>query len=440
MPIMDKRLIRTQSILKKHGNTLYPYQITGLKRLLSNEDNKYGGILADEMGLGKTLQMISLIIANPRKFTLIIVPASLILQWQKEINKFAPHINVMIHWSNQIVSLTNINTLEDTQNIILTTYHYSIKYYLFKTIKFDRIICDEAHFFRNPKSKTCRGINKLQSQIKWCVTGTPIQNYLKDLTTLINFIMPEINVTKSTISMLIKILIIRRTKQDVDIKLPELKKKLSFIPFSSNEEIKLYEKLEKLQNEFRNIKSLEKQLRLRQTCSTPKHLSLKFKLKYKTKNDISNITNTKLDHIVKQIVKHNKSEKPIVFTHFNNEIYYLKAKLNSHNIKTGIINGSISQEERQNIIYDTSYRVLLVQIVAGGTGLNLQEYNSIYFTSPNWNPSLENQAIARVHRIGQKKNVIIRKIIMGNIKTHTIEKRILQIQKNKTELIKKYII
>ena len=438
MPLLDKRIVNTQTTLKQNGYKLYPYQINGLGKMLKHEKGNYGGILGDEMGLGKTLQMISLIIANPKKITLVIVPANLILQWKSEIEKFAPHIAILIHWNKYSVNLSEVNQLKNDYNIILTTYHYAYKYELFKIIKIDRVICDEAHIFRNNKSKTYKGLEQFKTKIKWCITGTPIQNYLKDIKTLINFILPNIKLNKTNIPQFITTLLIRRTKSEVNINLPERINKLQFISFSSIQEQKLYDKLDKLQHEFGNIKLLEKQLRLRQICSIPKNLSLKFKIKYKTNQNIESINNTKLNYIVK-LIKKNTKEKPIVFTHFNAEINYLKYKLEKENISTGVINGSVSQEERQSVIHNDSYKVLLIQIVAGGTGLNLQHFNSVYFTSPNWNPSLENQAIARVHRIGQKNNVIIRKLIMGNMKTHTIEKRILKIQKDKQKLISTFI-
>ena len=112
---------------------------------------------------------------------------------------------------------------------------------------------------------------------------------------------------------------------------------------------------------------------------------------------------------------------------------------NKYKYKVGLIHGSISQEDRTDIIRDHSYDILIVQINAGGTGLNLQHFDTIYFTSPQWNPSIEAQAIARVHRIGQTKPVKINKYIMGNFKKFTIEKRILEIQKIKKKLINGYL-
>ena len=432
MPTLNKGLLCLQKHMKTLGNTLHYYQLEGIKTMMNHEKHNYGGILADEMGLGKTLQMIGLICAHKVKYTLVIVPANLILQWKSEITKFAPDINIIMHWRKHKFDPSTLTN----HNIILTTYYY-IKEQLFREIKFDRIVCDEAHYFRNKKSKTYKNMSILKSDKKWCITGTPIQNYLKDIKTIINFILPDVKLNLQNIEENIKKLIIRRTKEEVNIKLPKIKHKLKFINFSSIDETKMYSKLEKLQEEFSNIKQLEKQLRLRQVCAVPKSTSIKFKLKYKTKNDVSKIKNTKLDYIIKQVIK-NKHQLPIIFTQFHNEIEYLENKLKSK-IKIATISGKINQEQRNIILNDNTIDALIVQIVAGGTGLNLQRDNTVYFTTPNWNPSLEEQAICRAHRIGQKNNVTINKIIMGNIKTYTIEKRILAIQKEKKKLINKFI-
>lgn len=146
--------------------------------------------------------------------------------------------------------------------------------------------------------------------------------------------------------------------------------------------------------------------------------------------------NSKLDAILKDIPKQLELEKKIiVFTHFKYETEYISKKINEKNISFGIISGSVSINDRNKIINDETLNVLFVQIVAGGTGLNLQRYNFVYFTSPHFNPAIEEQAVCRVFRIGQKQNITIKHMItMG-----TYENRIQEIQKSKLDLIYTFI-
>ena len=137
-------------------------------------------------------------------------------------------------------------------------------------------------------------------------------------------------------------------------------------------------------------------------------------------------------------VSSNVGDKTIIFSYFRNEIRYLHNKLKGK-INIDYIDGSIPPSKRAELIDSKEYDALIIQINAGGTGLNLQHYNKVIFTGPQWNPTLEQQAIARVYRIGQTKDVTVKRYIVGKIDEYSIEKRILKIQHEKLELIKKYI-
>ena len=136
--------------------------------------------------------------------------------------------------------------------------------------------------------------------------------------------------------------------------------------------------------------------------------------------------------------KKKTSNKTIIFSYFRKEIQYLFKKLSSH-VNIDYIDGSISPKKKIAIINNLDLDVLIIQINAGGTGLNLQHYNNIIFTGPQWNPTLEQQAIARAYRIGQTKDVNVTRYIVGNLTEYSIEKKILKIQRSKLEMIKKYI-
>ena len=178
----------TNSKLKLYGHQLYqPYQFDGLKWLLSREITSYprGGLLSDEMGLGKTIQIIALIMANPLPYTLIILPPNLISQWKLQFTKFAPFINVIIHHSKSYLSNTHFNTQKPI--VCLTSFYYSSSFRI-HSHKWDRLVVDEAHMIRNPKSKRFKSIYNIYSKIRWAITGTPIQNSFKDFITIAIFL------------------------------------------------------------------------------------------------------------------------------------------------------------------------------------------------------------------------------------------------------------
>jgi SNF2 family DNA or RNA helicase len=405
--------------LRIGGYNLYEHQKCGVRWLLNIERKCNGGLLADEMGLGKTIQMISMMIANPLSMNLIVCPASLINQWKTEILKFAPSI---------IINPDIDNIDMSKQNVFIISYNKLIRPNNFSSLTYNRLICDEAHYFRNSKSKTFKKLCRIKSKIRWSITGTPMQNYKKDLISMFKFIRKE-----GEISDLISKYMLRRTIDDLDFKLPKLTHNIKFIGTYNP---KFMEMIENNVYMFH----LEKILRLKQACIIPTQTLKSIKKKYSIKDSINRLKLAKLNSIVADVIAKNQiSNKTIIFSYFRKEIQYLFKRL-SPNIRVDYINGSISPKKKIEIINNLDLDVLIIQINAGGTGLNLQHYNNIIFTGPQWNPTLEQQAIARAYRIGQTKNVNVRRYIVGNLKEYSIEKKILKIQRSKLEMIKKYIV
>jgi len=410
-------LARVQKELSKGGFSLYPHQKVGVKWLLKTEKTYNGGILADEMGLGKTIQIISMMIANPKPLNLIVCPASLVKQWETEINKFAPSINI---YSSTIDEIDNTR-----QNVFIISYNKLNRESLIRWIKYDRLICDEAHYFRNKKSKTFKNLDQIRSTVKWCITGTPIQNYKSDIITLFKFLRKDGEIT----DMISKYLI-RRTVKELEFKLPDIHYSIKFIK-SHNK---------KLTNMIENNESmfhLEKILRLKQASVIPSHTLNSIVKKYSQDHQIDLLYHKKLNTIIRDCLNAPKN-KTIIFSYFRSEIKYLYDGLSPH-LNVGTIDGSTNKKTKEILVNSVEHDILIIQINAGGTGLNLQQYNNVIFTAPQWNPTLEQQAIARVYRIGQMCDVNVKRYIIGKIDEHTIEKKIIAIQKSKLELIKKYI-
>ena len=401
------------------GYNLYDHQKTGIRWLLNTERKHQGGLLADEMGLGKTIQMISMMIANPLSLNLIVCPASLLRQWESEILKFAPSIVVN-------PDIENIDMSK--QNIFIISYNKLNRPNKYSTLKYNRLICDEAHYFRNCKSKTFNKLDSIKSKIRWAITGTPIQNYKKDLVTMFKYLRKN-----GEIEELISKYMIRRTIGELNFNLPKLSHNIKFIGTYNPKFMELIEN-----NDY--MFHLEKILRLKQACIIPTQTLKSIKKKYSIKDDINRLKLAKLNTIVADVIAQIHSpNKTIIFSYFRKEIQYLFKKLSSH-VNIDYIDGSISPKKKIEIINNLDLDVLIIQINAGGTGLNLQHYNNIIFTGPQWNPTLEQQAIARAYRIGQTKDVNVKRYIVGNLKEYSIEKKILKIQRNKLEMIKKYIL
>ena len=416
-------------ILKASHTSLLPHQEKALRWMIQSEKRTHlppGGILADDMGLGKTLETISLVIGRVQRSTLIVVPANLISQWKSEFEKFAPHFKVYVD--------TVPPELESSPFVTLTSYIKAIRYESIYTFCWNRIILDEAHYIRNSKGTINKGVNNIVAQYRWCLTGTPIQNYISDIISLLVFIGHEKEDLEGDIlEEVVEECVLRRTKVGLNIDMPPKEESVIKVDMKTLQEHSMYKKLNKNMLLNSSIHHLELLLRLRQASILPQLVLNGYKKKkIKGTNFVWKYSNSKLDTIIDTIVR-NPHEKPIIFCYFIKEMEYLETQLEKKNIEFRTINGSVSMHDRGRIINNAdSFNVLIIQMQAGSTGLNLQMFNAVHFTGPHWNPTHEDQAIARVYRIGQKNKVIVRKYILRD----TIEEHIIKIQEAKHEIIK----
>lgn len=459
------RLSLAKHLLKKYGNTLYkPYQEQGVRWLLKREcthrndgtklPSPYGGFLCDEMGLGKTIQFITLILANPVPNTLLVLPANLIQQWKSEFQRFAPDLQIYIHHgANRIWHPNVVLNRADTRPMVWITSYGLLRGInhqttIFHKITWDRVIIEEAHTFRNSKSSISRAIKSLNSKYRWGITGTPIQNYLSDLVSLFGFLRIPGCILLRNLDYIKNKFILRRTKKEVakynsKLALPKIDIQIVAIPHQTNKELEFYQQSLELSWDCK----LEVLLRLKQACILPQLVVDGYNKKFRNKIKSWKGTNTKLDTIIDDVI-HN-TQRIIIFTNFKSEMTYLQQKLDTHHISNQHIDGSTPLQVRADIIkscyniYDPTHpnyiQVLLIQINAGSTGLNLQMFSHIYFTSPHWNPAVEMQAIARAHRIGQTNKVVIKKYALVSNDSFTIEQHILSRQLHKRTLISEFL-
>ena len=417
-------------------------------------NTRRGGIVADEMGLGKTILMLGLFASNFVRNTLIVVPLPLLNQWKKEIKRTLGHDVLVYHGSTK-----NTITKEMLQEsaIVLTTYgalRPSSTDSLY-SVKWNRVIYDEAHHMRNSSSKKYFYGKFLHSDSRWLLSGTPVQNRIGDLYSLFHILGYKYKEVfeYETFRHLRNHHILRRTKSSVGIDLPKIHYKNVEVNWKNDLEKNISEKIHNLVENKLDPKDIHwmdsigdrkliQMIRARQMCVCPRLIAHKIMPMIKhgilSKEYTSIATSTsKLDSVV-DLVK-NRSEngnKKIIFCTFHAEIKLIEEKLKEKNIENiGIYTGKLNLKMRQEII-DNEPDILIMQIQAGCEGLNLQTYNEVYIVSPHWNPCVEDQAIGRCYRMGQKKETYVYMFNMKSIdeKVNSMDNYIQDVQKNKRML------
>lgn len=459
---VEQGLQRFHKWIKLAGLDAKPYQEQGLKWLLEHEintppfnTNTRGGLLADEMGLGKTIQILGLIYSNPMPHTLIVLPPALVSQWANVIQQLFNHKPYIYHGIGRDIVKAN------TSPVVLTTYGMisvrkvnGIKQFSpLTSIRWSRVIFDEAHHLRNEKSGVYAGSKLLTSKIRWLMTGTPIQNRRADFYSLCDMMgLPEeYSRNPKNVLNIAKHFILYRRKKDVGIELPPVNIHTIEVEWKSKQERIVVENLHSSFG-FSKVKPsysistskkgavLTRLLRARQSCVYPKMIAGYFQDTIEcmeAKDMEKRLTNgeelteeqkeidivkqsltgtSKMDTIIQTIVKRKSNQRSkIVFCHFREEIDYIHSTLSQANIKVEIVDGRT--KKRDTIFTRTDIDVLILQINTGCEGLNLQQYTEIYFVAPHWNPCVVDQAIARAHRIGQKQQVDVFHFVMKNFHT-----------------------
>lgn len=427
------------------GN-LKKYQLDALFWLLQLRRSHIGGILADEMGLGKTVEIISYIMVSIRNGNgpfLIICPKTLIENWKSEFVKFTEKQSVTINFDYKKIS-SNIDQITILTYKIASMHSNEIANY-----KFDTIILDEAQFIKNSSTKTYRDILSLSSFCNVALTGTPIENYLTDLWSLLTFtnhflvhpylklkkIFTDFKRNKIAASFSYKVMgniILHRTKEDVMLNIPPMNSEIIFCEMGYNQHVVYISILEIFRKMLSDgiggrIESiaLEAISRLRQVCSDPSMLP-PFLNK---QNCIDSIKIETCINIVNKCITN--GEKIIIFTQFHHVTDRLAFEFKSRNIIYYILDGR--SKDRSNIINNfekTERGVFIIGLKSGGFGMNLTSASNVLLFDPWWNPAIEEQAYARTHRIGQQKIVTTKKLICSN----TIEEKMLKLIENKRQL------
>ncbi len=446
--------------LPEHLNaTLRPYQNTGYSWLSAMSSFGFGACLADDMGLGKTLQILTLLESiyekNPAAKILLIVPASLIGNWIKECEKFTPGLPVKVLHGAEAKDDFDFSFLN------ITTYGMTGRLESLKSIKWDKIILDEAQAIKNPLSKQTKNIKALSASGKIALTGTPVENDLSNLWSLFDFLdkgllgssaefkkftktLSENPAGYAKLKKMISPFMLRRLKTDKAIisDLPEKNEITDYISFSKKQSVlykkyvdELEKKLEKAKFESIERKGLvlSSLMKLKQICNHPDQF---LGMENYDENDSGKF------EMLRQICQiiYEKRERVLIFTQFKE----ITGKLDDFlaeifGTRGFVLHGGTTVKKRTQMVEEFQsekyipYMVLSVK--AGGTGLNLTNANHVIHFDRWWNPAVENQATDRAFRIGQTKNVMVHKFVCKG----TIEEKIDELIESKKQLAKNVI-
>ncbi len=442
------------------GISLRPYQLHGVAWLQYLREQNLAGILADDMGLGKTAQALAHLLIEKQSGrmdnpALIVLPTSLIFNWQAEAKRMAPGLRVLtLQGPEREQDFRHMSRVD----VVLTTYPL-----LWRDIaalaaqQFHLLILDEAQTVKNAAGRSADAVRRIRARHRLCITGTPLENHLGELWTQFDFLMPgflgdmrsftrlwrrpiEVNGETLRAQMLaqrVRPFILRRRKQDVAAELPpkvEVIKRLQLqgkqrdlyesVRVAADEQVRRI--LQRKGFSGAQISILDALLKLRQVCCDP-HL-----LKgTKTPDDMERAKLEMLADMLPALV--DEGRRVLVFSQFTEMLDLIAAELETLGLPWLSLTGKTPVSQRGEVVAQFQAKaapILLVSLKAGGVGLNLTAADTVIHMDPWWNPAVEEQATARAHRIGQDQAVFVYKLVVEG----SIEERILDLQARKAAL------
>lgn len=470
--------------------TLRSYQADGYSWMYKLYENQLGGCLADDMGLGKTLQTLTLLLKLKKKpvsplmprietnnqlkisfletveapgaiqpASLIVLPTSLIHNWEAEIHKFAPSLKIYKHLGVSRNRSSQLESVIRYYDVVLTTYGtLRNDYEKLSRYEFFYLILDESQNIKNSTSKTYKSILEIRSKHKLVITGTPIENSLSDLWSQFNFLNQGLlgslpyfkrefitpiekkddQEQQKKLQKLIRPFLLRRTKEEVEKDLPSLTEQVRYCEMTEEQQ-EIYESEKSaIRNAIlKNIETnglkksalvvLQGLTKLRQLANHPSLV-----------HQAADAESGKFNEIyrcLKNLVA--EKHKVLIFSSFVKHLELLQTRIEARNWKYSVLTGKTAN--RQEVIRqfqdDPDNHIFLISLKAGGVGLNLTSADYVFIIDPWWNPAAENQAISRAHRIGQDKKVFVYRFITEG----SIEEKIQTLKSRKSALVEKFI-
>lgn len=434
-----------------------PYQLEGFSWLAFLYQNQLGACLADDMGLGKTLQTILLLAAihsraipsllPPDRHAphLIVLPPTLLSNWQQEIQQIYPHLHIT-HFTSQTPYLSFRNS-----DVILTTYEFvRRKISQLADYTFHTVIFDEAQLIKNYHSSRAKACRSLKAHFKLCLTGTPMENHHGEFFSIMHTVLPDLLGTYKSFQNAIKFspsiierarpFLLRRTKAQILKDLPPKIETSVFLDPSETQQALYEETTQKIRNNVLHafshqspqqagILALAALTKLRQLCISPALI-----------DPTLPASSPKFDFLllkIQELIVENQA--CLVFSQFTRALDLIEPLLTSHKIPFLRLDGSTPIPKRQPLVQrfqtPTAPPVFLISLRTGGAGLNLTRASHVLHLDPWWNPAVENQASDRAHRIGQSQSVFIHKLILR----HSVEEKILALKKTKLSLFEELL-
>ena len=424
---------------------LRTYQKDGLTWLRFLQDFRSGGILADDMGLGKTIQVLAFLLSRKKDTelpSLVVAPKSLVFNWIDEAQKFAPTLKVVQYAGG---GRQKVEKEIASADLVVTTYGtLRTDIEKLREIQFDVAVIDEAQFIKNPRSQAAIACKQLKASYRIALTGTPIENSIRDLLSILEFSNPDLlelpnpeDLSKDlqgTLARLLKPFMLRRTKEAVLTELPEMTEQVLFCELNQEEgdyyaavRERYRQSIEESVKENGLGKSkihvLEALLRLRQAAC---HAGLIDEAKLSEQSSKLELLLTRLKELIAE------GHKALVFSQFTSLLSIVRSSLEAEGIQYEYLDGQTTDRKTpvERFQNDASKSVFLISLKAGGTGLNLTAADYVFILDPWWNPAVEAQAIARAHRMGQTNRVFTYRMVARG----TVEEKILELQRKKKDL------
>ncbi|MBL8416076.1 MAG: DEAD/DEAH box helicase [Propionivibrio sp.] len=437
---------------------LRPYQLDGLGWLQYLRENELGGILADDMGLGKTAQTLAHLLIEKEagrldKPALVIMPTSLIFNWKREAERFAPGLRVLsLHGPSRAERFASI----PEHDVCLTTYPLLWRdRELLGAHAYHLLILDEAQIIKNSASQAAQVVRQFSAAHRLCLTGTPMENHLGELWGLFDFLMPGFlgnskhftstwrtpiekqgnTLRRALLARRIKPFMLRRKKDEVAKELPEKTIIVRSVELDGGQR-DLYETVRsamdaRVREEIAakgfarsQIVILDALLKLRQVCCDPRLVKIDAAKKVKER--------AKLDLLMDMLPEMiEEGRRVLLFSQFTSMLDLIADELTRRKLDFVTLTGSTTDRETPIRRFQAGeVPIFLISLKAGGTGLNLTAADTVIHYDPWWNPAVENQATDRAHRLGQSKKVFVYKLVVAG----SIEEKILELQEKKAEL------
>ena len=432
--------------------SLRPYQETGYRWMKTLERSGFGGILADEMGLGKTIQVLAYLLTVPRKTvgkpSLIVCPASLIINWADELERFAPDLEPLVLLGSAKERKQQL-TEDNSADVYMTSYDLLKRDLpLYEEREFYACILDEGQAVKNPSTQGSKAVKQVSCQQRFVLTGTPIENRLSELWNLFDFLMPGYLFSHTAfvqrlekpivhsgnpearrqLGLLIQPFLLRRRKADVLRELPPKIFHVQRIQLSEQErktyQAETHHAMTLAEGTQDSVQILALLTRLRQICCDPS-------LCFQNYEGDSSKLEACLELCRSQVAN---GHQILLFSQFTTMLDRIREGLDQAHISSFTLVGATPKEKRARLVKDFNAgkaSVFLISLKAGGTGLNLTAADVVIHYDPWWNQAAQDQATDRAHRIGQQHTVQVYKLIAKD----TIEEKILKLQEKKAALL-----